>query len=323
MGAKERLRYIGGAAVMLFAAIGAIAESQWWVVASLLLLGLFLAGRVLLPVIRERRAAEIARVEELAYRANRQNRWVRRGDSRGVYGPAGAEIMRTIEPKLPTMPSEEVRLDVEIASIAETPEDLATLIAKKSPGWRWAVFGSVLVQRRDAVQSRLRDCRLGFAVSNGVHGYSGAEIGRYVTDCMDELARLVGQTEAFMLTPAFMAVFGSPSDESTAEANGIVHVANRLMDYHDRFLALAERCRDFQAPSRYAGLMRDCSALMLIPLDGYRAFIDDFVEVVAEMPDVMIHGRGTIEMEPVQLHMSVDDQLLKRIRKQIQAAAKS
>ena len=323
MGAKERLRHIGGAAVMLFAAMGAIAQSYWWVAAALLLLGLFLAGRVLLPVIRDRRAADIARAEELAYRANRQNRWVRRGDSRGVYGPAGAEIMRTIEPKLPAMPPEKVRPQVEIASLANTPEDLTTLIAKKTPGWRWAVFGSELVQRRDAVQSRLRDCRLGFTVSNGVHGYSGAEVGRYVTDCMDELARLVEQTEAFMLTPAFMEVFGSPSDESTAEANGIVHVANRLMDYHDRFLVLAERCRDFQAPSRYSSLMRDCSALMLVPLDGYRAFIDDFVEVIAEMPDVMIHGRGTVELEPVHLHMNADDQLLKRITKQIQAAAKS
>ena len=56
---------------------------------------------------------------------------------------------------------------------------------------------------------------------------------------------------------------------------------------------------------------------MNIPLDGYGAFIDDFVELIAEMPDLMIRGRGTLEAEPIQLHMSVDDQLLKRITKQV------
>ena len=75
---------------------------------------------------------------------------------------------------------------------------------------------------------------------------------------MEERSQLVGQLEAFMLAPAFMEVLGSKGDESTADADGIVHVANRLMDYHERFLALAERCRDFQVPSRYMGLKRDC-----------------------------------------------------------------
>ena len=140
---------------------------------------------------------------------------------------------------------------------------------------------------------------------------------------MDELGALVGQVESFMLAPAFIWAFGSPSDEATADADGVVHVANRLMDYHERFLALAERCRDFDAPSQYTGLMRDCCKLMNIPLDGYGAFIDDFVELIAEMPDLMIRGRGTLEAEPIQLHMSVDDQLLKRITKQVRAAAMS
>ena len=66
-----------------------------------------------------------------------------------------------------------------------------------------------------------------------------------MTDCMEEVRQLVGQSEAFMLAPAFMEVFGSKGDESTADTDGILHVANRLMDYHERFLKLAERCRDF------------------------------------------------------------------------------
>jgi hypothetical protein len=172
------------------------------------------------------------------------------------------------------------------------------------------------------VRSRVRDVRLGYGAPTGSYARSGAEVAQFVTASMDELVKLVGQTEAFMLTPVLMEVFGQYGDESTADAEGIVQVANRLMDYHDRFLKLAERCRDFDAPSRYSGLMRDCGQLMNIPLDGYDTFIDDFTEFVVRMPDMMRYGRGTVEADPISLRMSVDDALTKRITRQIRAAVK-
>lgn len=95
------------------------------------------------------------------------------------------------------------------------------------------------------------------------------------------------------------------------------------VDDHDRFLGLAERCRDFRSPSEYADLMRDLRELMAVPLDAYRTFIDDFADRIAEMPELLRYGRGTVEADPVVLHMSVDDRLVKRISKQLQAAAKS
>jgi hypothetical protein len=116
----ESIRKIAGA-VVVFVVLPAvaIANSQWLLAAVVALVGIFFGGRALLPVLRERRATSIARAEELKYRANQQNRWARRGDSRGIYGPAGAEIMRTIQPKLPQMPSAETQPDVQIASIAD------------------------------------------------------------------------------------------------------------------------------------------------------------------------------------------------------------
>jgi len=44
----------------------------------------------------------------------------------------------------------------------------------------------------------------------------------HVSGRIDELAKLVAQTEAFMLNPAFMEVFGRHGDESTADPEGIV-----------------------------------------------------------------------------------------------------
>jgi hypothetical protein len=134
---------------------------------------------------------------------------------------------------------------------------------------------------------------------------------------MDELLTLVNQVESFMLTPAFVGVFGGPGDEGSADADDILRAANRLMDYHERFLRLAERCRGLAAPSRYAGLLRDLAHLMDAPLAGYRTFINEFVERVDEMPAMLHYASGTVELDPVLLHMEAHDKLLERISKQL------
>jgi len=197
----------------------------------------------------------------------------------------------------------------------------ATLLAEELPCWRWAAFVSVLVQRRAELESRLYDNQLGYAAPSGERAPGSTEVGRFVLDRMDELLTLAGQMESFMLTPAFVGVFGEPGDEGSADADGILHAANRLMDYHERFLGLAERCRGLAAPSRYAGLLRDLAHLMDAPLAGYRTFINEFVERVGEMPELLHYGRGTVELDPVLLHIEADDKLLERISKQLEQIA--
>ena len=91
------------------------------------------------------------------------------------------------------------------AAVAYKPADLTTLLAEKLPCWRWAAFASVLVQRHAEVQSRLRDDQLGYGAPSGERVGSGAEVGRFVVDRMDELLTLVNQVESFMLTPASSA----------------------------------------------------------------------------------------------------------------------
>jgi hypothetical protein len=53
------------------------------------------------------------------------------------------------------------------------------------------------------------------------------------------------------------------------------------------------------------------------PLAGYRTFINQFVERVGEMPEMLHYGCGTIELDPVLLHIEADDKLLERISKQL------
>jgi hypothetical protein len=206
-----------------------------------------------------------------------------------------------------------------VAAVAYTAEDLAKLLKDKPPCWRWAAFASVLVQRRAPLRARLHDSALGFTTPAGVRLHSGAEVKYFVTERMDELSQLVEQVENFMLAPAFVGMFGDPDDESTADADGILHIANRLMDYLEQFLELSELCRGVSAPGQYADLMRDCARLADVPIDGYRTFIDEFPVRVGEMAELFRYAKGTVEVDPVVLHMDVDDQLLARITRKLKA----
>ena len=294
----------------------------WGLVVLAACIGLFFAIRVRAARGRGGEQVSPASSAEIARRADQQNLWVQRGDARGVYGVDGAELMKRVDPK-PAIAAEFAKpADYpNSAAVAYTAAGLKALVADKPPNWRWAAFASVLVQRRAEVQTRLRDDQLGYSAPSGERADSGEQVGRFVIDRMDELLVLVEQVENFMLTPAFVAVFGDPGNESSADADGIVHTANRLMDYHERFLSLAERCRGLAVASNYARLLQDLAQLLDVPVASYRTFIDDFVARVGEMPEMLHYAHGTVEMDPVVLHMEVDDELLQRITKQLSEIA--
>jgi hypothetical protein len=300
--------------------VGLIIKYFWWIAGAAALVGAFFAVRAIVRKVEQHRLEAAERDAELARRAEQQHRWTLRGDSRGVYGAAGAKAMRSVSPTPPEIGSSDKASEpTEVAAVAYTAEDLAKLVKEKPPCWRWAAFASVLVQRRAPLQARLHDSALGFTTPTGVRLHTGAEVKYFVTERMDELSRLVERVENFMLAPAFVGIFGDPDDESTADADGIVHVANRLMDYLEQFLELSELCRAVSAPGQYADLMRDCARLADVPLEGYRTFIDEFVVRVGQMAELLRYAKGTVEVDPVVLHMDVDDQLLARITRRLKA----
>ncbi|MCV7240420.1 hypothetical protein [Mycolicibacterium celeriflavum] len=297
--------------------------TYYWVIIGVgVAVGLFFAVRALIRREQERRLAAARQAEILAHRADRQHRWAARGDQRGVYGVEGAELMRSVSPQPSAPPADTPDDDRPVAAITYTAEELDVLLDEKPTEWRWAAFVSVLLQRLADVRPRLRDLDLHYTTAQGGFARNGREVAVFVEDCLDDLYELARRLESFIRAPAFMGVFGDSDDESTADAEGIVHVANRLMDFHERFLELAERCRDVSVPSVHSGLLQDCSLLMDVPLDGFRRFIDELAELVEEMPAVLRYAPGDVDFGSITLEIVVDDDLIKRIEKQVRAAAK-
>ena len=297
---------LGVALVLVASFVGPMA-------AVVLAAGLFVGGRVLYPRYRQRADEHRRHQAEVLARADEQHRWASRGDIRGVYGTEGAALMRTVSPMPRIVPPGD---DLVVATVVRTPSELTSMLTDKPPAWRYAAFVSILAQRRAVVAARIRDARMGFARPTGEITGTDVEAGLFFSERLSDLSRLIGQIDGFMLSPAFQGVFGDR--EENADADGIVHAAERLMDYHDQMLALTERCRGVRVPWSCADLQRDMGLLTVIPVDGFETFIEDFTDRIAESADVARYATGDVQLDPVMFSVVDDDDLLGRVSTRLQ-----
>ncbi len=85
--------------------------------------------------------------EAVRARADQQHRWILEGDSRGIYGEEGADLMRDFtEP--PRQPLGETAT---VAQVAYNDADLTAMLSEQPPLWPATSFVSVMIQRRGAV----------------------------------------------------------------------------------------------------------------------------------------------------------------------------
>jgi hypothetical protein len=200
--------------------------------------------------------------------------------------------------------------EVPTANIVPTPAALAQMLNEKRSCWRFATFASILFQRWATVEERRVRVVLGYRADPSRQPNTSSEVALVVLEYLRASDDLVKEVDAFMRAPTFMGVFGDPSDESTADADGIVRTAHRLMDYYDRFLELAEQCRDCSVPTRYAELLRDCALLVNVPLRDFGAFVDDVLVRFEELRVNVARGHDDVWLEPVLLRTTTDDHLI-------------
>ncbi len=200
----------------------------------------------------------------------------------------------------------------QIAAVSVTQEGVDRLLADRPPLWRWAVFTSVLVQRRNAVQRRLRDCALGYQPRGGVLS-DGRSYSALAYQVMQEVADLVAQLEQFMLSPGFTGALKSFSEDDGAESDAILHIANRLMAYHECFLSQAERCLQTTVDRDVIVFVQDMGAFTMCPLAGYEQFLQTMCSRIAEGQDLLPYAEGTVQLDDVQLAISLPDGLGERI----------
>ena len=203
----------------------------------------------------------------------------------------------------------------QVAKVATSKAALARLISDKPVAWPWAVFTSVLVQRRNAVQIRLRSVASGYQPRPGIAQIGGQAYSQIAYRSLNDITDLVAQFEQFMLSPAFKGAFGEAgATDSTADPDAIVAVAHRFMDYHDAFLAEAEGCLQTPVKRDILAFVQDTSAFALCPLIGYQQFIPTMCARIAEAQELLPYSDGdTILLDDVNLEISLPDGLLEGV----------
>lgn len=291
---------------------GMTRRTGWGLIAGVVLLlyafgdGSWLAGLAGIGV--------LAAVGRILYVRNRERRkllapWPWPADLRALAEGMARPIDPT--PKRLIPPHENASL---VAQVATTPEALARLKTDKVAAWPWALFASVLVQRRNAVQARLRGVASGYQPRPGVTPVSGQVYSQIAHQAMARIVDLVGQLEQFMLSPAFKGAFGGRDGAQDADADAVAGVANRLMDYHEAFLVQAETCA--QTPVEPAALtfVHDAGALALLPLLGYEEFITTMCARIGEAQELLPYGDGdtVMQLDDVSLSITLPDDLSDR-----------
>ena len=215
-------------------------------------------------------------------------------------------------PKRLLPPDEKAAL---VATVAATKESLAQLIADKPHAWPWAVFTSVLVQRRNSVQTRLRAVVSGYQPRAGTLPISGKAYSAVAFETMNSIVDIVQQLEQFMRSPAFAGAFGAGPGDEDADADAIVSVAERLMDYHNAFLGHAENCLQTPVNSEAFVFVQDMAAFTLCPLVGYQQFITTLCARIGEAQDLLPYTNAgeVIWLEDALLRISMPDGLMDRL----------
>ncbi len=202
-----------------------------------------------------------------------------------------------------------------IAAVATTPEALKTLIADKPPAWPWAVFASVLVQRRNAVLPRLRAVACGYQPRAGLAPIDGLAYSRTVHQMMNQTLDWLAQLEQFIRSPGFTGAFGEPADDVEGDADAVVAAAERLMGFHERFLEQAEWALQTPVERDVLVMVADTTQFVLAPLASWETFIADMCARVGEAQELLPYtDKDTvIALDDAVLAFSLPDDVAERI----------
>ena len=204
-----------------------------------------------------------------------------------------------------------------IAHVALTDHELSRLLTDKPPAWPWAVFTSVLVQRRNAVQTRLRTVASGYQPYPGLPPLDGREYCDTAYQAMNVINDTVTQIEQFLLSPAFTGAFGETGRGATGEPDpdAILQVAHRLMDYYEVLLVQAESCLQTPVRPEVRVFVQDMGSFTLCPLIGYEHFIPTMCARVGQAQDLLPYTTADtiVALDNATLSMTVPDGLTDRI----------
>ncbi len=235
--------------------------------------------------------------DPLAARADQQEQWLAAGDIRGVFGESGAEIMRFFT----ETPREPLGTDAKLASLATNETELSELVTEQPPMWAHSAFLSTMMLRRAALVQRLQEAKLGFADPKSNLDRTAASL--LLGHAIDEYITLQEGLAGLMTSPAFETMF----DVEQRDPHTILLAANRLMDYHEKFLELCEKIRNIRSTSTLVRVQKGMWELTLQQLNNFDVFIERFATLLERGEEGLRYGSGEVNLGHLRLGGGLDE----------------
>jgi hypothetical protein len=187
------------------------------------------------------------------------------------------------------------------ARVPRTPREITALESTRPPGWELLLFAAVLLEGKRDLEARWRDHRLRLPTGEH-HRLREEDVAPYLADAISRLRWAVRPME-----PVFAAheeAFGRPGEPGDPEL--IRHFAVWIVEVQRRLLDWADAVRSADAPPRFDRALDLAARAADRPLERIRAFIDDTVAALDELPAKLAAPPGERERITLDLTLTLD-----------------
>jgi hypothetical protein len=188
---------------------------------------------------------------------------------------------------------------------------------RRPPAWEYLLFAGVLVQRKNALETKWRDHVLRL-VSPSPTALDDLAASAVLQDAFERMVMIVSNTDRIVSATAQTAAFGAPG--YAGDPDQIEHIARRLMDVYESMLDWSRDVRSLRVSDRLAGVPDLAADLATQPLQEFRAFVDRTYAELSQVPEALRSGR---EMSlTLDLTLTMDQPALKAFTDALKRAGK-
>lgn len=200
--------------------------------------------------------------------------------------------------------SEATPVERTLQRVPRTHQERQLLLMHRQPGWEYLLFGADLLAGLEQLQPEWRDFEARYATPSGRY-LSRDEAVPYLEAALHRSTSYVNAAMRLFEPAVHERAFGKPGEPGDAER--IAHLAQRLSDLYRNLLAWAAELRGTATEDVFRPLLEATADLVVGPVEQYRAFVQDCVRQIDEIPAHISADTGEPLRVTLELVLAIND----------------
>jgi hypothetical protein len=200
--------------------------------------------------------------------------------------------------------------------VPRTLKEEEALKKERPPAWEYLLFGAVLRRERDALDEKYRDHLMKYRRFS-VGPLDEDQARELLQMIFGEITGIVDNLNRLLTEETQTRAFGPPGEEGRIDE--IEHLGSRLVDVYEEILDWSARVRGAAVPEQFEEVFAIASSYADGPIEQFRAFVDDFVGRLDEMPAKLAAGEDVhlileLKIELIDGQMEAFNAAMTRLR---------